>query len=104
VGGIKRPGALLTFFNADLAVCDKHRKANKVESMRLIGEVGWKGRHFRFDGFLLHRSTFCRAAAFVEEKVQIPVRAVVLSRAAEKLMRISKNQSCWRCGSTIPFR
>jgi ribose-phosphate pyrophosphokinase len=43
VGGIKRARNFAKFFDSDLAVCDKHRKvANKVSSMRLIGEVEGK--------------------------------------------------------------
>ena len=43
VGGIKRARSFAKFFNAELAVCDKFRKeANKVSSMRLIGEVEGK--------------------------------------------------------------
>ncbi len=43
VGGIKRARSFAKFFDAELAVCDKYRKeANKIESMRLIGEVEGK--------------------------------------------------------------
>ena len=43
VGGIKRARAFAKFFDAELAVCDKYRKeANKIESMRLIGDVEGK--------------------------------------------------------------
>jgi ribose-phosphate pyrophosphokinase len=40
---IKRARSFAKFFDAELAVCDKYRKeANRIDSMRLIGEVeGW---------------------------------------------------------------
>jgi ribose-phosphate pyrophosphokinase len=76
VGGIKRARSFAKFFDADLAVCDKHRKeANKVESMRLIGEVEGKDV-ILVDDLVDTAGTICRAAALLKEKGANSVRAV----------------------------
>jgi ribose-phosphate pyrophosphokinase len=76
VGGIKRARAFAKFFDADLAVCDKHRKeANKVESMRLIGEVEGKDVVL-VDDLVDTAGTICKAAALLKEKGARSVRAV----------------------------
>ncbi len=76
VGGIKRARSFAKFFNAELAVCDKHRKeANKVESMRLIGEVEGKDVVL-VDDLVDTAGTICKAAALLKEKGAKSVRAV----------------------------
>jgi ribose-phosphate pyrophosphokinase len=76
VGGIKRARNFAKFFNADLAVCDKHRKeANKIESMRLIGEVDGKDV-ILVDDLVDTAGTICRAAALMKENGAKSVRAV----------------------------
>lgn len=76
VGGIKRARSFAKFFNADLAVCDKFRKeANKVESMRLIGEVEGKDVVL-VDDLVDTAGTICKAAALLKEKGANSVRAV----------------------------
>ncbi len=76
VGGIKRARSFAKFFNADLAVCDKHRKeANKVDSMRLIGEVEGKDVVL-VDDLVDTAGTICKAAALLKEKGAKSVRAV----------------------------
>lgn len=76
VGGIKRARSFAKFFDADLAVCDKHRKeANKVESMRLIGEVEGKDVVL-VDDLVDTAGTICKAAALLKEKGATSVRAV----------------------------
>ena len=76
VGGIKRARSFAKFFNADLAVCDKHRtEANKVESMRLIGEVEGKDV-ILVDDLVDTAGTICRAAALLKDKGANSVRAV----------------------------
>ena len=68
VGGIKRARSFAKFFNAELAVCDKYRKeANKVESMRLIGEVEGKDVVL-VDDLVDTAGTICKAAALSERK------------------------------------
>lgn len=76
VGGIKRARNFAKFFNADLAVCDKYRKeANKISSMRLIGEVEGKDVVL-VDDLVDTGGTICRAAALLKEKGAKTVRAV----------------------------
>lgn len=76
VGGIKRARSFAKFFHADLAVCDKYRKeANKVESMRLIGEV--EGMDvIMVDDLVDTAGTICKAASLLKEKGAKSVRAV----------------------------
>ena len=76
VGGIKRARSFAKFFEADLAVCDKYRKeANKIESMRLIGEVEGKDVVL-VDDLVDTAGTICKAAALLQEKGANSVRAV----------------------------
>lgn len=76
VGGIKRARSFAKFFEADLAVCDKYRKeANKIESMRLIGEVEGKDVVL-VDDLVDTAGTICKAASLLKEKGARTVRAV----------------------------
>ncbi|MFZ6010491.1 MAG: ribose-phosphate pyrophosphokinase [Bacteroidota bacterium] len=76
VGGIKRARNFAKFFEAELAVCDKHRKeANKVESMRLIGEVAGKDVVL-VDDLVDTAGTICKAAALLKDNGATSVRAV----------------------------
>lgn len=76
VGGIKRARSFAKFFDADLAVCDKHRKeANRIDSMRLIGEVEGKDVVL-VDDLVDTAGTICKAAALLKEKGAHSVRAV----------------------------
>src|SRR6187431_2796147 len=76
VGGIKRARSFAKFFEAELAVCDKYRKeANKIESMRLIGEVEGKDVVL-VDDLVDTAGTICKAAALLKEKGANSVRAV----------------------------
>lgn len=76
VGGIKRARNFAKFFNAELAVCDKHRKeANKIESMRLIGEVDGKDVVL-IDDLVDTAGTICKAAALLKENGAKSVRAL----------------------------
>jgi len=57
-------------------VCDKYRKeANKIESMRLIGEVDGKDVVL-VDDLVDTAGTICKAAALLKEKGARSVRAV----------------------------
>lgn len=76
VGGIKRARSFAKFFDAELAVCDKYRKeANKIESMRLIGEVEGKDVVL-VDDLVDTAGTICKAASLLKEKGARSVRAV----------------------------
>ncbi|HEY3401851.1 MAG TPA: ribose-phosphate pyrophosphokinase [Ohtaekwangia sp.] len=76
VGGIKRARSFAKFFDAELAVCDKYRKeANKIDSMRLIGEV--EGMDVVLvDDLVDTAGTICKAASLLKEKGAKSVRAV----------------------------
>jgi ribose-phosphate pyrophosphokinase len=76
VGGIKRARSFAKFFEAELAVCDKYRKeANKIESMRLIGEVDGMDVVL-VDDLVDTAGTICKAASLLKEKGAKSVRAV----------------------------
>src|SRR6187549_1705569 len=76
VGGIKRARSFAKYFDAELAVCDKFRKeANKIESMRLIGEVEGKDVVL-VDDLIDTAGTICKAAALLKDKGAKTVRAV----------------------------
>jgi len=76
VGGIKRARSFAKFFDSELAVCDKYRKeANKIESMRLIGEVEGKDVVL-VDDLVDTAGTICKAAMLLKEKGANSVRAV----------------------------
>lgn len=76
VGGIKRARSFAKFFDSELAVCDKYRKeANKIESMRLIGEVEGKDVVL-VDDLVDTAGTICKAASLLKEKGATSVRAV----------------------------
>jgi ribose-phosphate pyrophosphokinase len=43
MGGVHRARYYAKYFNAEMAICDKHRKrANEIESMQIIGDVSGK--------------------------------------------------------------
>ena len=76
VGGIKRARSFAKYFTADLAVCDKYRKEfNKIESMRLIGEVEGKDVVL-VDDLVDTAGTICKAAALLKQNGARSVRAV----------------------------
>jgi len=76
VGGIKRARSFAKFFDSELAVCDKYRReANKIESMRLIGEVEGKDVVL-VDDLVDTAGTICKAALLMKEKGANSVRAV----------------------------
>jgi ribose-phosphate pyrophosphokinase len=107
VGGIKRARNFAKFFNADLAVCDKYRKeANKIESMRLIGEVQGKDVVL-VDDLVDTAGTICKAADLLKENGAKTVRAVcthaVLSgKAYENLENSSLEELV--VSDTIPLK
>jgi ribose-phosphate pyrophosphokinase len=76
VGGVSRARAFAEQFNADMVICDKHRKrANEIASMQVIGEV--EGRDvILVDDLIDTGGTLCKAAALLREKGATSVRAV----------------------------
>lgn len=107
VGGIKRARSFAKFFDAELAVCDKYRKeANKIESMRLIGEVEGKDV-ILVDDLVDTAGTICKAAQLLKEKGARSVRAVcthpVLSGAAYETIESSMLEEI-AVTDTIPLK
>jgi len=77
VGGVVRTRNMAKFFNADMVICDKHRKrANEIASMQLIGDV--KGADVVLvDDLIDTGGTLCKAAQLIMDKGAKSVRAVV---------------------------
>jgi ribose-phosphate pyrophosphokinase len=76
VGGVSRARSFAEQFNADMVICDKHRKrANEIASMQVIGEVD--GRDVVLvDDMIDTGGTLCKAAALLKEKGAKSVRAI----------------------------
>jgi ribose-phosphate pyrophosphokinase len=107
VGGIKRARNFANFFDAELAVCDKYRKeANRIDSMRLIGEVEGKDVVL-VDDLIDTAGTICKAASLMKEKGARSVRAVcthpVLSGNAYKNLEDSVLEEL-AVADTIPLK
>lgn len=77
VGGVVRTKNMAKFFNAEMVICDKHRKrANEIASMQLIGDV--KGADVVLvDDLIDTGGTLCKAAQLIMDKGANSVRAVV---------------------------
>ena len=76
VGGSARARAYAKFFEADMVICDKHRKrANEVASMQVIGDVQNKDVVL-VDDMIDTAGTICKAAGMIKEKGATSVRAV----------------------------
>lgn len=77
VGGVVRTRNMAKFFNAEMVICDKHRKrANEVASMQLIGNV--EGADvILVDDLIDTGGTLCKAAQLIMDKGANSVRAVV---------------------------
>ena len=76
VGGVGRVRAFAQQFNADMVICDKHRKrANEVASMQIIGEVKDKNVVL-VDDMIDTAGTMCKAAEIIMDKGAKSVRAV----------------------------
>lgn len=76
VGGVGRARGFAKYFNAEMVVCDKHRKrANEVASMQVIGEV--EGMDVVLvDDMIDTAGTICKAAQIIKEKGAKTVRAI----------------------------
>lgn len=76
VGGAARARNFAKFFNADIVLCDKHRKrANEIASMQVIGDV--EGANVVLvDDLIDTGGTMCKAAEIILEKGAKSVRAV----------------------------
>jgi ribose-phosphate pyrophosphokinase len=77
VGGVGRARAFAKYFNAELVVCDKHRKrANEVASMQVIGNVD-DADVVIVDDLVDTAGTISKATQVIKEKGARSVRAVV---------------------------
>ncbi|MGV3561448.1 ribose-phosphate pyrophosphokinase [Larkinella arboricola] len=76
VGGAARARAFAKHFNADIVLCDKHRKrANEIASMQVIGDV--EGANVvLIDDLIDTGGTMCKAAEIILEKGAKSVRAI----------------------------
>lgn len=94
MGGVHRAREYAKFFNAEMAICDKHRKrANEVASMQVIGDVTGKDV-ILVDDIVDTAGTLTKAAELLVEKGANSVRAfcthAVLSGKAYETIENSK--------------
>ena len=77
VGSTNRARQYAQYFNAEMVICDKHRKkANEIASMTLIGEV--KDRNvILVDDICDTAGTLCNAAQLLMDKGAKSVRALI---------------------------
>jgi len=76
VGGTARARNYAKYFEADMVVCDKHRKrANEIASMQVIGDVT-DADVILVDDMVDTAGTICKAANLLKEKGARSVRAV----------------------------
>ncbi len=76
VGGSTRAITYAKFFEAEVVICDKHRKrANEIASMQLIGDVRGKDVVL-VDDMIDTAGTICKAAGIIKEKGANSVRAI----------------------------
>jgi len=75
VGSTNRVREVASYFNAEMVICDKHRKrANEIASMTVIGEVS--GRNvILIDDICDTAGTLCKSAAILKERGALSVRA-----------------------------
>ena len=87
-GGTERVRSYAKYFNVDFVICDKHRKkANKVETMQIIGDVEGKDVVL-VDDLIDTGGTISKASNLIMKKGAKSVRAIIthpiLSGNAEK--------------------
>jgi len=76
VGAANRIREIASYFEADMVICDKHRKrANEIASMQVIGDVEGKDIVL-IDDICDTAGTLAKAAALIMEKGAKSVRAV----------------------------
>ena len=76
VGGSARARTYAKYFNAEMVICDKHRKrANEIASMQVIGDVS-DANVILVDDMIDTAGTICRAAGILKEKGATSVSAV----------------------------
>ncbi|MFI5219051.1 MAG: ribose-phosphate pyrophosphokinase [Bacteroidia bacterium] len=107
MGGVHRAREYAKYFNAEMAICDKHRKrANEVAGMQLIGDVEGKDVIF-VDDIIDTAGTLTKAAELVMESGASSVRGFithpVLSGKAYERIENSPLTELVVC-DTIPLR
>lgn len=75
VGSTNRVREVASYFNAEMVICDKHRKrANEISSMTVIGDV--EGRNvILIDDICDTAGTLTKSATILKEKGALSVRA-----------------------------
>lgn len=107
VGSTNRVREIASYFNAEMVICDKHRKrANEIASMVVIGDVTGKDI-ILIDDICDTGSTLVKAAALLIEKGAKSVRALcthpVLSGIAYENIENSVLEELVVC-DTIPLK
>ncbi|MEO8117369.1 MAG: ribose-phosphate pyrophosphokinase [Bacteroidota bacterium] len=107
VGSTNRVREIASYFNAEMVICDKHRKrANEIASMVVIGDVTGKDI-ILIDDICDTGSTLAKAAALLREKGAKTIRAFcthpVLSGNAYENIENSVLEEMVVC-DTIPMR
>lgn len=107
VGSTNRVREVASYFNAEMVICDKHRKrANEIASMAVIGDV--KDRNvILIDDICDTAGTLSKSAAILKEKGALSVRAFcthpVLSGKAYENIENSVLEKLVVC-DTIPLK
>lgn len=107
VGSTNRVREVASYFNAEMVICDKHRKrANEIASMTVIGDV--EGRHVvLIDDICDTAGTLSKSAGILKERGALSVRAFcthpVLSGSAYDNIESSELESLVVC-DTIPLK
>lgn len=107
VGATNRIREIASYFNADMVICDKHRKrANEIASMVVIGDVTGKDIVI-IDDICDTGGTLAKSAGLLKEKGANSVRALithpVLSGKAYENIENSVLEELIVC-NTIPLR
>ncbi|HEY0298908.1 MAG TPA: ribose-phosphate pyrophosphokinase [Arachidicoccus sp.] len=107
VGSTNRVREIANYFNAEMVICDKHRKrANEIASMVVIGEVEGKDIVL-IDDICDTAGTLTKAAGLLKEKGAKSVRALcthpILSGKAYETIENSVLEEIVVC-DTIPLR
>ena len=107
VGSTNRVREVAKYFEAEMVICDKHRKrANEIAAMTVIGDV--TGRNIvLIDDICDTAGTLCKSAAILKERGALSVRAFcthpVLSGNAYENIANSQLEELVVC-DTIPLR